>query len=200
LAGVYIAHPPSSDSDLLNPKNYIKYHHKSINPTKVHQNTSKMVRYYNRPSIFSRSRRHHPHHQQPHAHFAADPTYRDPAVLSRSRRRGFGGRRNVAAAPVAVEPEPVLGSGALPVQRRRRLGGGLGRRSRAPRAGVVEQPAVQQRRRTSIGDKIAGALMKLQGTITRRPGLKVGRLRHRRFGGWSANVRIGGWNSADARD
>lgn len=30
-----------------------------------------------------------------------------------------------------------------------------------------------QHRRASIGDKISGAFMKLQGTLTRRPGLKA---------------------------
>jgi len=29
------------------------------------------------------------------------------------------------------------------------------------------------RRRTSIGDKVSGALMKLRGSLTRRPGLKA---------------------------
>jgi len=34
-------------------------------------------------------------------------------------------------------------------------------------------PVHHQRRRTSIGDKVSGALMKLRGSLTRRPGLKA---------------------------
>jgi hypothetical protein len=58
--------------------------------------------------------------------------------------------------------------GALPVRQRRAPL--FGRRRRQPV--VVEEPVVQ-RRRTSVSDKIAGALMRLQGTLTRRPGLKA---------------------------
>ena len=34
-------------------------------------------------------------------------------------------------------------------------------------------PVLHQRRRPSIGDKVSGALMKLRGSLTRRPGLKA---------------------------
>jgi hypothetical protein len=121
-------------------------------------------RYNNNPSIFSRTRR--PHHHQPQYAPAAAPAYREPGVLSRGHRRGFGRRR--APAPMVVEePAPVMTSDALP-PRRSRFG-----RGRRQRAMVVEEPVVRQRRRTSLADKIAGALMRLQGTLTRRPGLKV---------------------------
>ena len=42
--------------------------------------------------------------------------------------------------------------------------------ARRPREPVPVQP---RHRRPSIGDKISGAFMKLEGTLTRRPGLKV---------------------------
>jgi hypothetical protein len=32
---------------------------------------------------------------------------------------------------------------------------------------------MHHRRRASIGDKISGAMMRLKGSITRRPGVKV---------------------------
>lgn len=35
------------------------------------------------------------------------------------------------------------------------------------------QPVVQHRRHASLGDKVSGAMMKLRGSLTRRPGLKV---------------------------
>ncbi|KAG6146801.1 hypothetical protein E4U37_000136, partial [Claviceps purpurea] len=34
------------------------------------------------------------------------------------------------------------------------------------------QPVVHQKRKASLGDKVSGALMKLRGSLTRRPGLK----------------------------
>ncbi|KAF2398734.1 hypothetical protein EJ06DRAFT_464290, partial [Trichodelitschia bisporula] len=34
-------------------------------------------------------------------------------------------------------------------------------------------PVHHHRRRPSIGDKISGAMMKLRGSLTRRPGLKA---------------------------
>ncbi|KAG9246444.1 hypothetical protein BJ878DRAFT_497055 [Calycina marina] len=41
--------------------------------------------------------------------------------------------------------------------------------SRATAAG----PAVHHRRKASIGDKISGAMMKLKGSLTHRPGVKA---------------------------
>ncbi|PVH80624.1 hypothetical protein DL98DRAFT_459315 [Cadophora sp. DSE1049] len=34
-------------------------------------------------------------------------------------------------------------------------------------------PVVRQRRHATIGDKISGAMMKLKGSLTRRPGVKA---------------------------
>jgi hypothetical protein len=46
--------------------------------------------------------------------------------------------------------------------------GGYGTAGTAGTAGVHHH-----RRRPSMGDKVSGAMMKLRGTLTRRPGLKV---------------------------
>ncbi|QPH04150.1 hypothetical protein C2857_000924 [Epichloe festucae Fl1] len=35
------------------------------------------------------------------------------------------------------------------------------------------QPVHHQKRKASFGDKVSGALMKLRGSLTRRPGLKA---------------------------
>ena len=54
--------------------------------------------------------------------------------------------------------------------------GGLFHSSRPRRHHATVAPVTvthHQKRRTSIGDKISGALMKLKGTITGRPGVKV---------------------------
>jgi hypothetical protein len=34
-------------------------------------------------------------------------------------------------------------------------------------------PVRRQRRRTSIGDKVSGAILRLKGSLTHRPGVKV---------------------------
>jgi len=47
------------------------------------------------------------------------------------------------------------------------------RRTRNARHSHNAAPVHHQRRRASMGDKISGAFMKLEGTLTRRPGLKV---------------------------
>lgn len=46
-----------------------------------------------------------------------------------------------------------------------------GRSRRA--GGVAAQPVHHHHRKPSVGDKISGAMMKLRGSLTRRPGLKV---------------------------
>ncbi|KAH8596351.1 hypothetical protein B0O99DRAFT_496336, partial [Bisporella sp. PMI_857] len=35
------------------------------------------------------------------------------------------------------------------------------------------QPAVHHRRKASLGDKISGAMLKLKGSLTHRPGVKA---------------------------
>ncbi|KAK6543754.1 hypothetical protein TWF694_000487 [Orbilia ellipsospora] len=45
---------------------------------------------------------------------------------------------------------------------------------------VVAAPVHHQQRRPSLSDKVSGALMKLKGTLTRRPGLKAAGTRRQR--------------------
>ncbi|KAI0594650.1 hypothetical protein F4775DRAFT_423269 [Biscogniauxia sp. FL1348] len=58
------------------------------------------------------------------------------------------------------------------------------------------RPAHHQKRHATLGDKIAGAMMKLQGTLTRRPGKKAAGTRrmHGTDGrGSRRGARRGGW-------
>ncbi|KEF51165.1 uncharacterized protein A1O9_12779 [Exophiala aquamarina CBS 119918] len=65
------------------------------------------------------------------------------------------------------------------------------RRTRAPRATRATHTTAAPRRKTSIGDKVSGAMLKLKGSLTRRPGQKAagtrrmhgtdGRSTHRRY-------------------
>jgi hypothetical protein len=104
-----------------------------------------------------------------------------PGMLTRLRARA-GGRR---AAPVTTTTTTTtttrreqggVGVGAAGVGGTGYKRSRFGRRSRHNHAGygtttgVAAQP---MRRRASIGDKVSGALMKLRGSLTRRPGLKV---------------------------
>lgn len=52
----------------------------------------------------------------------------------------------------------------VPATRRSRWGG---------RSTRTAQPVVHHRRHASLGDKISGAMMKLKGSLTHRPGVKV---------------------------
>lgn len=53
------------------------------------------------------------------------------------------------------------------------------------------QPVHHQRRHASIGDKISGAMMKLRGSLTRRPGLKAAGTRRMRGTDGRGSVRSG---------
>ncbi|TGO21793.1 hypothetical protein BPAE_0200g00080 [Botrytis paeoniae] len=48
------------------------------------------------------------------------------------------------------------------------------------RAGVTAQPVHHHHRKPSVSDKISGALLKLRGSLTRRPGLKAAGTRRMR--------------------
>lgn len=48
------------------------------------------------------------------------------------------------------------------------------------RGGVTAQPVHHHHRKPSVGDKISGAMMKLRGSLTRRPGLKAAGTRRMR--------------------
>ncbi|TVY64277.1 hypothetical protein LSUE1_G008124 [Lachnellula suecica] len=45
--------------------------------------------------------------------------------------------------------------------------------TRNTRSTRTAQPVVHHKRHASIGDKVSGAMMKLRGSLTRRPGLKA---------------------------
>ncbi|KAE9377995.1 hypothetical protein N431DRAFT_452142 [Stipitochalara longipes BDJ] len=47
------------------------------------------------------------------------------------------------------------------------------RSSRWGRTSRRNEPVVHHRRKASVGDKISGAMMKLKGSLTRRPGVKA---------------------------
>ncbi|ESZ97395.1 hypothetical protein SBOR_2223 [Sclerotinia borealis F-4128] len=47
-------------------------------------------------------------------------------------------------------------------------------------AGITQQPPHHHQRKPSIGDKISGAMMKLRGRLTRKPGLKAAGTRRMR--------------------
>ena len=38
---------------------------------------------------------------------------------------------------------------------------------------VTNEPVHRHRRKATMGDKVSGALMRLRGSLTRKPGLKV---------------------------
>ncbi|OAA42119.1 hypothetical protein NOR_04968 [Metarhizium rileyi] len=45
--------------------------------------------------------------------------------------------------------------------------------TRAPRRGLFSRRVHHQKRKPTMKDKVSGALMKLRGSLTRRPGLKA---------------------------
>jgi len=86
-----------------------------------------------------------------------------------SRLRGRRGNTTVVTTTTTTRttspPEPVT-----PHHTTRRSRGLLRPQRTVRRPGEPLQP---HHRRPTIGDKISGAFMKLEGTLTRRPGLKV---------------------------
>ena len=91
---------------------------------------------------------------------ATRTTARRPGMMSRLRARA-GGRR---AAPVTTTTTTTTTT-------RRSNGIGASHHTHGGLTGAG--PVHHQRRRASIGDKVSGALMKLRGSLTRRPGLKA---------------------------
>ena len=91
-------------------------------------------------------------------HKHTSPKTRRPSLLSR-----LMGPKTTA---------PTTTRGATTTRRR----GLTGRRRRAGRPVV----ATRRKRRPSIGDKISGALLKIRGSLTRRPGLKAAGTRRER--------------------
>ena len=111
------------------------------------------------------------------------PPPRDAGIMSRLRARPAPRR---APPPPAAKIEqshhknPITGTHTTTTKRTThpRGYGHHGHGGRGPMAS--EQPAAaarthRQRRKPGIGDKLSGAMMKLKGSVTRKPGVKVGR-------------------------
>merc|ERR1711977_746808 len=81
-----------------------------------------------------------------------------------TRLRGRNARTKTTKTTTTVQP------GAARPVRASRWGGN--RRAAAHHTHTTT-PVVRQRRHATIGDKISGAMMKLKGSLTRRPGVKV---------------------------
>ncbi|KAG4436416.1 hypothetical protein IFR05_008109 [Cadophora sp. M221] len=94
-------------------------------------------------------------------------TRRNNATVTRTtkptlmtRLRGRNAKTRTTKTTTTVEPgRPVRAS---------RWGG-----NRRTAAHHTTTPVVRQRRHATIGDKISGAMMKLKGSLTRRPGVKA---------------------------
>jgi len=81
-----------------------------------------------------------------------------------TRLRGRNARTKTTKTTTTVQP------GAARPVRASRWGGN--RRAAAHHTHTTT-PVVRQRRHATIGDKISGAMMKLKGSLTRRPGVKA---------------------------
>ena len=133
-----------------------------------------------RPGLMSRLRnRHNPNakvavseHTNPitGAHTRTKKTTTHPAGLG---HHGHGGR-----GPLASEP----------------VGATHSRHTHARRA-----PATHHQRKPSIGDKVSGAMMKLKGTLTHRPGVKVSFALPLRLSTLANGLYSGCWYEAYAR-
>jgi hypothetical protein len=97
---------------------------------------------------------------------AAPVTTTTTTTTTTRREQGVGG---------AVVGDTGVGRSGYKRSRFGRSGFGRTRNGRAGygASGVAGEPLHHQRRRASIGDKVSGAFMKLRGSLTRRPGLKV---------------------------
>ena len=95
------------------------------------------------------------------------PTYRStrrtkPSLLTRLRTRG--GRKAHYETTTTTTTHKTTGVGHH---------GGHHNNRHHHTGGATVAPAHHHRRRPSLGDKVSGAMMKLRGSLTRRPGLKV---------------------------
>jgi hypothetical protein len=88
-----------------------------------------------------------------------------PTLLT--RLRGRNAKTRTVKTTTKIEP---AGTSAAHTTREHRSG--WGGRTRANNRRTA-QPVVHRRRHASIGDKISGAMMKLKGSLTGRPGVKV---------------------------
>lgn len=87
-----------------------------------------------------------------------------------TRLRGANARKRTVKTTTKIVPANTL-QGHNHVQAHthntRASGTRLGRGRR------TAKPVAQRRRRVSLGDKVSGAMMKLRGTLTNKPGVKV---------------------------
>ncbi|KAF5025205.1 hypothetical protein F66182_2671 [Fusarium sp. NRRL 66182] len=82
------------------------------------------------------------------------------------RRSIFSTRRR---APARTHHHTVTTTTTTTKPRRRGMFGGAGRRTHH----TTTAPAHHHQRRPSMKDKVSGALLKLKGSLTRRPGVKA---------------------------
>lgn len=117
-------------------------------------------------------------------HTTAARTTRAPATRTQrsgglmSRLRG-----KPKAAPATVETHqsrnPLTGATTTTTTTKQKTHphgvGHHGHGGAGPMASTRRAPATHHRRKPSMGDKVSGALTKLKGSLTRRPGKKVSR-------------------------
>ncbi|KAM0557123.1 hypothetical protein ACHAPJ_005386 [Fusarium lateritium] len=87
---------------------------------------------------------------------------------SAPRRSIFSTRRR---APARTHRQTVTTTTTTTKPRRRGMFGGAGRRTHGTTA--ARAPVHHHQRRPSVKDKVSGALLKLKGSLTRRPGVKA---------------------------
>ncbi|TKW55248.1 hypothetical protein CTA1_3299 [Colletotrichum tanaceti] len=97
---------------------------------------------------------------------------RHTTTTTAPRRTGLFSRRRAAPTTsrhhhTTTRTTRTTGTTARPAKR-----GGLFSRRRGP-VTTHAAPVHHQRRKPSMGDKISGAMLKLKGTLTRRPGQKA---------------------------
>ncbi|OAL32834.1 hypothetical protein AYO20_07791 [Fonsecaea nubica] len=101
-------------------------------------------------------------------------------VLGRKTKRHAGGT-TVTTTTTTTHHPPDAAIRTKPTLKQRLMGGTRTRPTTAAptrrrRVGVRRTPATTRttpRRKTSIGDKVSGAMLKLKGSLTRRPGQKA---------------------------
>jgi hypothetical protein len=81
-----------------------------------------------------------------------------------TRLKGRNANSRTVKTTTTIEPRSVV-AGHTHTHNTRRSGWGRSTRR--------NEPVVHHKRHATMGDKVSGAMMKLKGTLTRRPGLKV---------------------------
>ncbi|KZL78880.1 hypothetical protein CI238_07056 [Colletotrichum incanum] len=96
---------------------------------------------------------------------------RHTTTTAAPRRTGLFSRRR--AAPTTSRHHHTTTTRTTHTTARPAKRGGLFSRRRGPVHTTHAAPVHHQRRKPSMGDKISGAMLKLKGTLTRRPGQKA---------------------------